>query len=314
MKWSNLLITSIFTIGIFNLSLFADDDIDTNNMGSENIGGAFENQPASKSPFSFSAYADAVGKAKINKGFFKKDEIQFAIANAEIEAVYYYCPEYSEAANITLGYTETYIGWKENPWFSQTHFDTVTLSFGGITKRFDRWLWRGQVEINYDGFDELTAEYLNYNLILWGRYSICKDIGVHMGFYVETGMRMDRIYPIIGFDWQINRKWKLNAVFPFDMALEYTHTKNWTFALAGRTFSIRHRIQPNDSHGKYVCRYTNFGIEAMVKYSLNDLVANIHAGVTTGGDFKVANSHNHDPNHYHLDPAGYVGAEVDMRF
>jgi len=28
----------------------------------------------------------------------------------------------------------------------------------------------------------------------------------------------------------------------------------------------------------------------------------------------VANSHNHDPNHYHLDPAGYVGAEVDMRF
>jgi len=36
--------------------------------------------------------------------------------------------------------------------------------------------------------------------------------------------------------------------------------------------------------------------------------------VTTGGDFKIANADNHKPTHYHLDSAGYVGAEVDMRF
>lgn len=315
MNWPKFLLTSILTITFSSNVLFANDDIDSADAGSESITGPFNSPTQKGSPFSFSAYSDAMGKAKIKKGFFKGDHFQFAIANAELSAVYYYCPQYEEATNITLGYTENYFGWKENPWYDQTHFHTITLSFGGTTKRLDRWLWRGQVDFNYEGWDEeFRGEYLNYNLILWGRYTLCQNIGIHMGFFVETGMRMDRIYPIIGFDWQINRKWKLNAVFPFDMSLQYLYNQNWTFALAGRTFSCRHRIKMDDPHPRYVTRYTNFGLEAMIKYSMHNMVANIHAGVTTGGKVKVANPNNHDPHYFELEPVGYVGGEIDMRF
>jgi len=313
-KWSKFFMASIFIIGAFNAKLFANNDIDTSDAGSESISGPYQPHSSSKSPFSFSAFTDVMGKAKINKGLFKKDKVQFAITNAEAAAVFYYCPKFSEAASATLGYTNTYFDWDGNPHFNQTHFDTITLSLSGMTKRFDRWLWRGQIDINYDGFEELKASYFSYNLIMWGRYSFCQAVGLHMGFYIETGMRMDRIYPILGFDWQINSKWRLNAVFPFNMALEYAYADHWTFALAGRTFSSRHRIQPDYFGDSELFRYTNFGLEAMVKYTLGDIVANLHTGVTTGGRFKIANASNHHPDHYNLDPTGYIGGELDMRF
>lgn len=295
-----------------SMPAWADEDIYPDDIGSEDIEDATKRSP--KTPFSFSGFIDAVGKAKINKGFFKDDDFQFAIANAEAAAVFYYCPAYSEGANIALAYTETYYGWKENPWFDQTHFHTLTLSLGGFTKRLNRWIWRGQVQVNYDGFDKFDSEYFNYNLLLWGRYEVCRSVGIHMGFFAETGMNMDRIYPVIGFDWQIAKRWKLNAVFPFDMNLQYLFNQNWTFCLAGRTFDSRHRVGPKESHPRYVARYSNFGIEAMIRYEGYGTIANIHAGFTTGGMFKVANEHNHHPYHYHLDPAGYVGGAIETKF
>ncbi len=292
-----------------NSSTWAQQEI-YSDVGSEKI----DEVKPQKSPFSFSAFTDVNGKAKINKGFFKGDKFQFGVANGELSCVYYYSPQYEEAANAALAYTETYFGWKENPWFDQTHFHTVTLSLGGITKRFNSWTWRGLLQINYDGFEKFDAEYFNYNIMLWGRYELFKDIGVHMGFFAETGMRMDRIYPIIGFDWKISERWKLNAVFPFDMALQYLIAKHWTIALAGRTFDSRHRVRPHESHSRYVVRYTNFGLEAMLKYEQDGLSANIHAGVTTGGKYRIANAHNHHPHNYHVDPSGYIGALVESRF
>lgn len=311
MKWHNFL--AAFTIAVSSISIFsiarAQEEV-YSDVGSESIE---EPNKGSSSPFSFAAFTDVTGKAKINKNFFKGDEFQFGVANAELTCVYYYCPEYSEAANVALAYTETYFGWKENPWFDQTDFHTVTLSLGGITKRFNRWTWRGQLQINYDGFEVFETAYFNYNIILWGRYQWCKDIGIHMGFYVETGMRMDRIYPIIGFDWQISQRWKLNAVFPFDMSLQYLITKEWTVALAGRTFSSRHRVGPDESHPRYVARYGGFGIEGMLKYTGNGFTANIHAGVTSAR-YRIANQQNHHPRTFHLDPAGYVGALIETKF
>ena len=149
---------------------------------------------------------------------------------------------------------------------------------------------------------------------MWGRYDLCQNMGMHLGFFLETGMRMDRIYPILGIDWTFSPKWKLNAVFPFNMSLEYSYNKCLTFALAGRTFSSRNRIQPTDYNNKCVCRYSNFGIEGLIRYEYGNFVANVHAGYTTGGRFRVADEHNHHPHNYDLDPAGYAGAELDLRF
>ncbi len=52
----------------------------------------------------------------------------------------------------------------------------------------------------------------------------------------------------------------------------------------------------------------------MVKYETQYLSANIHTGSTLEGDFRVSNKNNHHPHHYHLDPSGYVGAEIEVTF
>lgn len=310
MKWHNFLKAAALTLTLSISTLEAQENIYPVDIGAEKINEPTE--PPPMSPFTFSAFTDAANKAKINKGFYKNDRFQFAVANVESNFVYYYNPNYSEAANAALAYTESYFGWPENPWFEETHFHTLTLSLGGITKRLDRWIWRGELQINYDGWDEFNGSYFNYNFLLWGRYALYQDIGIHMGFYIETGMRMDHIYPVIGFDWKISEKWRLSAVFPTDMILEYQLNRNWILAIAGRTFSNRHRAAPHDN--KCVVRYTNFGLEAMIKYNRPGIEANIHAGVTTGGRLRIANHLNHHPDNLHLDPTGYVGAAIDSKF
>lgn len=310
MKWHKFLKAATMALIIFTGTVEAQENIYPEDIGAEKINEP--TSPAPRSPFSFSAFIDGTSKAKINKGFYKDDKFQFAVANVEGSFVYYYNPVYEEAANVSLAYMKSYFGWAENPWFEQTHFDTLTLSFGGITNRVDRWTWRSQVQFNYDGFDKISASYFNYNLMLWGRYALYQDIGIHMGFFLETGMRMDHIYPILGFDWKISEKWRLSAVFPTDMILEYKYTRNWTFAIAGRTFSNRHRAEPHENQN--LVRYTNFGLEAMVKYMRYGIVANVHAGVTTGGRLRLANKFNHHPDTLHLDPAGYVGAAIDAKY
>ena len=118
----------------------AEIDIDQQNFGSESI-----KEPAKKSPFSFEAHADAVAGSKINRGFYKGDEVHFAEAEADLGFVFYYCPAYTEGARIALSYTTTYLRWSENPYFNQDRFHVVSLNFTGFTQRFDRRFWRTRI-------------------------------------------------------------------------------------------------------------------------------------------------------------------------
>lgn len=297
------------TLGLATNSAEAQLDIFPADVGSDEV----DEQDLKPTPFFFNTFVDGVGKAKINNTYFKGDKFQFAIANAELGLVCYYNPCYTEGITTSIAYTETYYGWRENPWFDQEHFQTTSLTFSGFSKRLDRWFWRGMVQFNIDGWN-WDGDYAFYNFMMWGRYTLCQDWGIHVGFFAETGMRIDRVYPVIGFDWQISEKWKLNAVFPFDMSLQYAWTKHWTVSLAGRTFDSRHRVNKKNANRQYLARYTNGGIEMMIKYEKNGLTANVHAGSTLGGVYRLSNHDNRDPHHYKLDAAGYAGAEIDVRF
>lgn len=283
--------------------------IDPQDVGSLNI-----TQPAKRTPFSFETHLDAVSNAKIREGYYKEDEVQFAEADVELGMVVYYCPAYEEGLRLAVSYTATYLRWAENPWFDQDHYNTVSLKIGGFSKRIDQWFWRAGVMINMDA-DEWSAYYTSYDILLWGRYEYCKNVGIHIGFWAETGLRLDRIWPIIGADWQISPKWKLNLVYPFNVAIEYALTKKWALALAGRNFDSRHRVHDGDGYStKRLVRYENIGAEFMIKYDALGISANIHAGTTMGGKYRIANCHNHHPYNYKLKPAGYVGGEVDVKF
>lgn len=299
-------LTAWFALMIF--SVWADIDIDPQNIADEKI-----NQPAKRTPFGFDTHADVVGSSKISKGFYEKDKVEYAEAEAEAGMVIYYCPKYTEGARVAVGYSPVYLKWHGNPWFDQDHFNIITLTVAGFTKRLNHWFWRAQLTANFDA-DEWSSKYTSYDLLLWGRYALCQDIGIHFGFLAETGLRMDRAYPVIGLDWQISSNWKLNAVFPVNMSLLYTFSRHWSMGIAGRFFNSRFRVRHNEHSHKPLVRYTNIGAEFIIQYETETMTANFHAGSTLGGNFRVADDRNNHAKHYDLDPSGYVGAEIDIKF
>ena len=291
--------------------MFADSDVD---VDMTDLGPQDMNASAKKSPFSLAGRVDAIKKTEISQGYFKGDTFHFSTGEAEAGMVFYYCPAYSEGANVAITYTSSLIDWQNNPWFCQDHFNTVTFTLGGMTKRIKGWFWQAQVGVNVDADEWDLVDYANYDLLLWGRYEYCPHIGVHIGFIAQTGMQMDRVYPILGADWRISRNWKLNLVYPVNVSLEYLITDNWSVYVGGRTFNVRYRVGKHESSPKNVIRYENLGAEAAVVYQNDFTSANIHVGSTLGGKFRVANEHNDHPHHYKLRPSGYVGGEVVVKF
>lgn len=299
-------LTSWFMLVTF--SVCADIDIDQQDIGSEKI-----TKPAKRTPFSLDTHVDVIGSSKISKGCYKGNKIHYAEAEVEAGMVVYYCPTYTEGLRTALNYSPVYLKWHDNPWFDQDHFNIASLSLAGFTQRVDHWFWRAQLTANFDT-DEWSSKYTSYDILLWGRYTYCKNIGIHFGFLAETGLRMDRIYPIIGFDWQISRKWKLNLVYPVNISLVYAFSRHWSIGAAGRFFNSRFRVNHKDHSLKPLVRYTNVGAEFIAKYETETMSANIHAGSTLGGIFRVANHRNHHARDYDLDASIYAGAGIDTKF
>lgn len=287
---------------------WADIELDQQDIGSEKI-----NQPVKRNPFSFETHIDAISPSKINKGFYKGDKIHYAEADIEAGMIVYYQPMYTEGARIALSYSPTYLQWVNNPWFDQDHFNLISLSLSGFTKRLDDWFWRVQLTANFDA-EKWSCQYTSYDLLLWGRYTCYKSIGLHFGFLAQTGLRMDRVYPVIGFDWQISRQWNLNLVYPVNISLTYSFSPRWSIGAAGRLFSPRFRVHHQDHSYKPLVRYTNVGAEFIIKYEREAMSANIHVGSTLGGTLRLANRQNDHARHYHLDPSAYAGLAIDVKF
>lgn len=297
----------------FSPLAFADDkdaQIDFTDYSAENI----KTLPKKQSPFTFKTKIDIVQKAKIDNGFFKGDEIQFGEIDAELGSMLYYSEAYKSGAAAALNYSVTYLHWASNPWICQSKFYIATLNISGFSKKLNRWLWKGQVAINVDTQEWDFQDYAYYDMLLWGRYEYRKDLGLHVGIIVETGMLMDRVYPILGADWQISKKWKLNLVYPLNVSLDYLINHSWSVALAARSFNTRLRAGHHEGQSKALIRYQNVGAELAVKFENDKMSANFHAGSTLGGTLRIADSHNHHPRRYRLNPSGYVGAELDLKF
>lgn len=266
-------------------------------------------------PFKVEFSADWIGKSKFDKHRFKHDKIGYSTAQAELGLIYYYNECNQEAANVELSYTATNIDWRENPFFKKEHFNQMNLTFGFLSKRLCNWLWKAQfqVTIDTDNFD--FTDYGLYDGLLWGRYTYCEDVGLHIGIVALTGMKITHVYPIIGFDYEFFPKLKLHAVFPVDMSLVYKFDCNWSTAIAARLFDSRLRADKHSNLSKAVIEYTNAGLEWGLSYHQNHyLRANIHAGYAFGGLLKIADRHYNHRRRLNFDGAPYAGGEVTVRF
>lgn len=287
----------------------ADPDVDVEDLSNQQIQ---EESPGG--PFSVEISGDYIGRAKFKCHEFH--DFTFGTANIDLSFVYYYNPCFKEAATVGLVYTRTRLGWNCNPFFTQKDYDMVTVNLGGYTERVDDWIWRAQVSINFDNIEHWTLEdYMSYDLLLWGRYACTNNFGIHLGFLALTGMKIDRVYPVIGIDWTYDCHWKLSLVFPMDIAVVYNINYEWSVALAGRFFNQRHRVKKDQFFSEGLWFYTSSGAEFAVNYHpAKWLQANLHAGVDFGGHLKVANRHYRHGHRLRFDSAPYGGAELSLNF
>lgn len=292
---------------------------DLENMSGETIPTS-EQLEEKQGPFTVQIQGDWIGKSKVNKTGYHGN-ILYAHAEADLTAVVWYNECCKEGVAIGLDYCFTRLKWNDNPFFTRENYPALQLAATYFTERVPSWRWIAHFAFNIDADKWNFNDYAWYDLLLWGRYEYCEDFGLNVGIYAETGLKLDRVLPVLGIDWKINDCWMLNAVFPTNMSLVYTYNETWTFDLAVRIFSDRRRAGNGVPEGgtpgytKAAWRYSNSGLELGANYNLCQwLKANIHAGYTLGGNLKVANRHSHDSHRIKFDSAPYAGASLSVNF
>ena len=129
-------------------------------------------------------------------------------------AIFFYDEDVGYGLQALAGYDNAHLDWKDIPYRSQ-NFGELIVGLGAFTKMIPDWLWQAQVTMNMDTEHRNWNLYTNYDLLLWGRYTTCcRDINLHVGFWMQTGMKIDHIYPILGFDWTFNSKLAAQPCFP----------------------------------------------------------------------------------------------------
>lgn len=269
----------------------------------------------SEQPYSVFVDADFIGSSHFCDSKFDHDTISFWIAQANAGWIVFHNPAYEEGVSLSLTYWRDNINWKENPYFDQRYFNTLTINTGFFSSRLCDWLWRTQLGLNVDANESNLCEYTTFDLMLWGRYTYNECAGFHVGFIAQTGQRIDHVYPIIGIDWTITDKWKLNAVFPTQMSVIYTVSPKLSLALGGRFFDVRHRVGKDERLKQALVEYRSGGLEVGVNYNpAKRFNLNLHAGSTLMGHLKISNKHHHRKQRLKFGGAPYVGCEADMHF
>lgn len=290
---------------------FGDDDVLYDNP----------EEPQKQPPpgqFTFVINGDYVSKATHSNEGDNDDyrgNIRYNHAKAQFNAVVYYDECHGDVVDLALGYEKTYLNWNKNPFFQRKHYDTMTLAATYITKRLNCWQWVLQGAINLDADKWSWLEYTTYDLLLWGRYKWNSCIGLHFGVYGETGIKLDRVWPVLGFDWTISEKWLLNAIYPLNVSLLYNWDTCNSLGLAVRFFNERHKAGDNGAYEKAVWRYLNSGAELALNNTwCSWLKTNIHAGYTFGGKLKIADRQDHHSRRFRFNSSAYFGGEVSANF
>lgn len=267
-----------------------------------------------RSPFTLKISGDWVAQSK-HRNHNYKGHIEFNHEEIDLDSVVYYDECYEEGVSLGLAYERTFLHWNDNPFFHRKNYDTFSVALTYFTQRLQGWRWIAQGSFNIDAQQWQFSDYTNFNILLWGRYDYCQDLGLHVGFYAEAGMKLDRVWPIFGIDWRIQDHWTLNLIYPLNISLVYACDDSWSLALAGRIFNERHRAGKSGGFYQAVWRYQSLGGEIVLNNNWCQwLKSNIHIGYTFGGKLKVANRDDKHSHRFKFKSAPYVGGELTASF
>jgi hypothetical protein len=271
-------------------------------------------QDAINGPFLFKLGGDAVGRAKFDKGSYKGNHFTYDEVDLDGTVVVHYNETHKEGITVNGGYAYRYFDWKQNPYFDQKGFNSVYFGLGFFTHRAGNWDWKGFARVNLDPCHLNLNEYMWFDMLLWGRYKFACDWGFHAGIIALTGMKIDRVYPIIGLDWSYSDRIKINAIFPLDFSIVFKYNCDWSFYLGSRTWDVRQRTGKDENVERALWEYRAAGAEIAADYRWKMFVANVHLGYSLGGRVKISNEHHRHTKRLDFKSAPYAGGELSVNF
>lgn len=212
---------------------------------------------------------------------------------------------------IGIGYHHAELFWRSNPLFEKVNYNNATVGLGYFTQCIDNWRWLFQANLNVDTDRFSIGNYSTYDFLAWGRYASNPCLTFHLGAYTESGLKLDRIYPIVGFDWWFHPCWQLYAIFPFKFGLAYNVDNRLSVSVRSRFFTDRQRAFHQDA----AWRYTNAGVELNLHHNHDEIfTAECYAGYAMLGRLEVTHIKHAHRRHFHIRPSTYLGAILTLKF
>jgi hypothetical protein len=268
-----------------------------------------------KNPFFLRATYDIVGASEIDKDPFDGDKLHYSSGTVDLNSFVYYDECNIEGLTVGINYMNTHLGWHNNPAFNQKDFNTGGITFGGFSGRLDDWMFKGFIRAAVDLDHVDFNHYLLWDLAFYGIYTLCDGFRLNFGFYSQLGMKVDRVWPVIGFIWEYSDCIRIDAVFPVDLNIYYKINKCWSAGLGAQFFRTRNRTGQDEPVHRAIWVYENAGLDARINYEMNELTyASFHVGYTVGGKLKITDQHYKERHHYDFDGAPYAGGELGIKF
>jgi hypothetical protein len=249
------------------------------------------------------------------------DEKEFKHLSFNEEAIGTYFNYYFNEKNILTigtGYTRQYLGWDENPAFSQKSFDDFVLDFSLTSFQLESWRWIIDLgaHVNLNHFNLGNSAF--YTQLLWGRYQHLDNLGVHIGFAGQAGVSNAKYLPLLGLDWYFHPNFSIVAVYPAEAALNYHINSNWKIAIKYRSFAgwyhAFHRTGPNEPLPNSIFTMESTGVDLGVYLDKEHFRIYIYGGYNVGGWILIEDSDGDHGKYYKFGQAPYAAIKAGLTF
>lgn len=219
-----------------------------------------------------------------------------------------------------LGYYHLGLDWDKNPRFHQKDFNYGMASLSYVCQSIKRWRFVTDIGVSVDTHTFDFGQTAVYYALLWGRYQWLDNLGLHAGFFGYVGVKNGYMLPVVGVDWVLHPRWKLNAVFPVDLSLTYQIRKRWYTALAYSNFGGPYRFprRVTEKGGKFehaIFEVYARGLELDLNYKNgNRIWMGLGAGYNFGGWIFIKNAHNRHGKYYKFEAAPFGQATLALNF
>lgn len=266
-----------------------------------------------KNFYNIKGHGEFLSKAKIRDNFFRNQSIGYS--EWEMTFAHNWCKDDHNGIYGGVGISNYDLDWTQNPFFHRKNFPTVNFILGGFTTFFRSWFWQGGLSINVDARNPNLSDYTMYTLLAWGRYALCKNLGLHVGAVGWTGIKQTWLLPVLGLDYKLSDKISINLIFPINVSIVYAISEHWALQLNGKLIYNRHRVSRDEFLPSAIWQYRNIGTELALEYKYDKFIAaNIHGGMMYASRLQISDSSDRHKHTYRTNATPYVGFGVDCKF